>query len=80
MKIFYCFLLSLFFYKGFAQTEQQLITQADKYETALNETAAFESFKQAIKINSRNHYALWKLSELCSRIGKRQPTTKQKQQ
>ncbi len=80
MKFFYCFILSLFFYKGFAQTEQQLIAQADKYEAALNETAAFESFKQAIKINPRNHYALWKLSELCSRIGKRQPTTKQKQQ
>ncbi len=43
MKFFYCFLLSLFSYKGFAQTEQQLIAQADKYEAALNETAAFES-------------------------------------
>ena len=80
MKILLSLLCGLFFYNAIAQSEQQLITQADKYESSLNETAAFETFKQVIKINARNHYALWKLSELCSRIGNRQATTKQKQQ
>ena len=80
MKTIYILILSLVSFTGFAQTEQQLIAQADKHEAALNEGAAFETFKQVLKINPRSHYALWKLSELCSRIGNRQPTTKQKQQ
>ncbi|MEJ7911688.1 MAG: hypothetical protein WKF70_00940 [Chitinophagaceae bacterium] len=63
-----------------AQTENQLIKDADKLEAGLNEPAAFEILKQVLKINPRNHYALWKLSELCSRIGNRQSTIKQKQQ
>ena len=80
MKLAILIFLTFLCLSSFAQTEQQLITQADKYEAALNENAAFETFKQALKVNSRNHYALWKLSELCSRIGNRQATTKQKQQ
>jgi len=75
------FLLSLFLsLASFAQSEQQLIAQADKQEAALNEAGAFETFKQVLKINPKNYYALWKASELCSRLGNRQPTTGQKQQ
>lgn len=80
MKLTSLLLFSFLYISSFAQTEQQLIAQADKYEAALNENAAFETLKQVNKINPRNHYALWKLSELCSRIGHRQATTKQKQQ
>ncbi len=80
MKTTFFFLFSLLSLCVFAQTEQQLIVQADRQEAALNEDAAFESFKQALKINPNNYYALWKTSELCSRLGNRQPTTEQKQQ
>ncbi len=76
-SLLFSLFLSLF---SVAQTEQQLVLQADKYEAALNEMAAFETFKQVIKVNPRHHYALWKASELCSRIGNRQTTTKTKQQ
>lgn len=80
MKPIWLLLFTFFYLHVAAQTEQQLILQADKYEAALNENAAFETFKQVNKINPSNHYALWKLSELCSRIGHRQPTTQQKHQ
>jgi tetratricopeptide (TPR) repeat protein len=62
-----------------AQDEQQLLTQASQQEAALHENAAFETFKQVLRINPRNFTALWKASELCSRIGNRQPTKEKKQ-
>ena len=61
-----------------AQDVNTLIKKADSLETALNETAAFQIFSQVLKIDSRNYYALWKCSELCSRVGNRQPTKEKK--
>jgi tetratricopeptide (TPR) repeat protein len=74
-------LMLLFFctFVGKAQNEQQLIIQANQQEAALNENAAFETLKQVLRINPRNYFALWKLSEFCSRIGNRQPTKDKKQ-
>jgi tetratricopeptide (TPR) repeat protein len=69
--------LSMFSFAAFAQSEQELVKKADAYEAALNENAAFETFKQLIRVNPNHYYAQWKASELCSRIGKRQPTPKQ---
>jgi hypothetical protein len=43
MKIFLITLVSLISLLASAQTEQSLITQAEKYETALNENAAFDT-------------------------------------
>ncbi|MDB5251903.1 MAG: hypothetical protein JWP27_1072 [Flaviaesturariibacter sp.] len=63
----------------FAQSEAEWIKKADAAEAALNESGAFEAFKQAIRINPNNFYAQWKSSELCSRLGKRQPTKDQQQ-
>lgn len=63
----------------YAQSEAELVKKADAYEAALNETAALETFKQVIKTAPKNYYAHWKASELCSRIGKRQPTKPQQQ-
>ncbi len=80
MKHFLLIFFSLAMASAHAQTEQQFILQAERQEAALNELGAFQAFKQALQLNPRNHYALWKLSELCSRIGHRQPTTKQKQE
>jgi tetratricopeptide (TPR) repeat protein len=63
----------------FAQTDKDLVALADRYEASLNENAAFETFKKVVQVNPRNYYAYWKLSELCSRIGNRRPTPKEKQ-
>jgi len=57
-----------------AQDAETLIKEADQLEASLKETAAYDKFKQVLKVSPRNYYALWKCSELCSRIGRRQPT------
>jgi hypothetical protein len=57
-----------------AQDVNTLIKKADSLEAALKESAAYETFKQALKMDARNYYSLWKCSELCSRIGNRQAT------
>jgi tetratricopeptide (TPR) repeat protein len=80
MKFFSLLLFGLLTLTVSAQTEQQLVAKADALEASLNEVGAFETFKQVARINPKNHYALWKLSELCSRIGNRQPTKAAKQQ
>lgn len=76
-----CFTVMLLFCLGLsAQTEQQLVMLAEKQEVSLNENGAFETYKQVLRINPRHYHSLWKLSELCSRIGNRQGTTAKKQQ
>lgn len=55
-----------------AQSERELVETAQRQEAALNEDGAFETLKVAVKVNPSSYSALWKLSELCSRIGKRQ--------
>ena len=54
-----------------AQDVGLLIREADRLESLPNEKAAFAKFKEVLKINPINIYALNKCSELCSRIGKR---------
>mgnify|MGYP001382440571 CR=1 FL=1 len=61
-----------------AQDAVSLIKEADQLEASLKEEEAYDKFKQVLKVDHRNYYALWKCSELCSRIGRRQ-ATKQKQ-
>lgn len=61
-----------------AQTEQVLIAEAIKNETTFNERAALDKLIHVLQLNPHNHYALWKSSELCSRIGSSQPTKDQK--
>lgn len=80
MKTILAFLCSLIFCTAMAQSEQQLVQQAEKQEAALNEQAAFDTYKQVLQKNSKHFAALWRISELCSRIGNRQPTKQQKQQ
>jgi len=65
--------------RGAGQTEAEWVRKADALEAALNETGAFDAFKQVIRLNPNQFYAQWKCSELCSRIGKRQPTKDQQQ-
>ncbi|MBC7889726.1 MAG: hypothetical protein H7Z13_17765 [Ferruginibacter sp.] len=55
-----------------AQDIAAMLREADRLETVPNEKAAFIKFKEVLKIQPINIYALNKCSELCSRIGKRQ--------
>ena len=55
-----------------AQDLAVIIKEADHLEEVPNEKAAFSKFKEALKIQPVNQYALNKCSELCSRLGKRQ--------
>ena len=80
MKAFFLIITSLFVMFGAAQSEKQLVQQAEKQEAALNEQGAFETYKLVLQKNPKNFQALWKASELCSRIGNRQNTKELKHQ
>ncbi len=54
-----------------AQSVSELIMQGDNYEAAMNDMKAVEQYKQAVKIQPANIYAICKVSEICSRIGAR---------
>ena len=55
-----------------AQDINTLIKEGDRLEAIPNEKAAFRKFKEVLKLNATNIYALNKCSELCSRIGQRE--------
>jgi tetratricopeptide (TPR) repeat protein len=72
------FLISLFIYLLTAITAygQQdvaaLVKEGNRLEAVPDEKAAFHKFKEVLKLNATNIYALNKCSELCSRIGQRE--------
>lgn len=77
MKATLVFLFSLLFYFQVAgQDVNLLIKEGDRLEAAPNEKAALAKYKEALKLQPVNLYALNKCSELCSRIGKRQADKK----
>ncbi|MDQ3549996.1 MAG: hypothetical protein M3413_00540 [Bacteroidota bacterium] len=80
MKTIISFFLLLLPYLVLAQSEQQLLNQAAKYEASLNETEAMNAYRQVLKLNTNHYQALWKLSELYSIVGNRRPTNAQQQQ
>ena len=59
-----------------AQDVTALLKEANRLETLPNEKAALAKYKEVLKVQPRNIYALNKSSELCSRIGKRQSPNK----
>ncbi len=59
-----------------AQDIAALIKEGDRLEYVPNEKAALAKFKEVLKVQPVNIYALNKCSELCSRIGKRQTDAK----
>ncbi|MEO5890448.1 MAG: hypothetical protein ABIQ31_09360 [Ferruginibacter sp.] len=59
-----------------AQDISALLKEANRLENVPNEKAAFAKFKEVLKLQPVNTYALNKCSELCSRIGKRQVNIK----
>ena len=54
-----------------------LINEGNKLESVPDEKAAFKKFKEVLKLNATNIYALNKCSELCSRIGQRETVNTQ---
>lgn len=59
---------------AFSQDINALIAEGNRLEFIPDEKAAFKKFKEVLKINATNIYALNKCSELCSRIGQRETT------
>ena len=75
MKFFLLASLSFLISIGcIAQDISAIIKEADRLEAAPNEEAAFLKFKEVLKIQPGNLYALTKCSELCARIGGREKT------
>ena len=69
----------LFYHHVAAQDVTSCISQAGQYETAMNDEQAILKYKEALKIQPNNIYAICKSSELCSRIGARFTNDKAKQ-
>lgn len=61
-----------------AQDVPALLKQANDFETSFQEVNAYDTYKQVLKMDPRNFLALWKSSELCSRIGNRQSSKTKK--
>ena len=56
----------------FSQDVSQLLKEAQRQESLLRENEAFLKYAEVLKFDPGNIVALWKCSELCSRIGARQ--------
>ncbi|MEO8108691.1 MAG: hypothetical protein ABI594_01595 [Ginsengibacter sp.] len=56
---------------SFGQNADEIIRQANQCEAAMNDMQALSKYKEAIKIQPGNIYAICKVSEICSRIGAR---------
>ncbi|MEO5944288.1 MAG: hypothetical protein ABIP30_14675 [Ferruginibacter sp.] len=74
--VFFLLLLTTSFNSVIAQDINTVIRQANYLESIPDEKAAFEKFKDVLKIQPINLYALTKCSELCSRIGNREKDTR----
>lgn len=59
-----------------AQDISVLSREAERLESLPDEKASLAKYKEILKIDPINIYALNKCSELCSRIGQRQPESK----
>ncbi len=60
----------------FAQDVTATTREADRLEAIPDEKAALQKFKEVLKVQPANLYALTKCSELCSRIGGREKENK----
>lgn len=59
-----------------AQDFSAVLKEAFRLENLPNERAALEKFKEALQLHPSDIFVLSKCSELCSRIGKREPDIK----
>jgi len=73
LKFFIAVLISLSAcLMSYGQDVAALIKEGNRLEALPDEKAAFKKFKEVLKLNATNIYALNKCSELCSRIGQRE--------
>ncbi len=73
MKTLLLFIFSSLFILNVSCQDIVILTkEANRLEAVPDEKAAFVKFKEILKLQPTNIYALNKCSELCSRIGKRQ--------
>ena len=73
MKWLFVFPFMFFtFFHAVSQDVNVMIKEGDRLEAIPDEQAAFHKFREVLKVQPLNIYALSKCSELCSRIGKRQ--------
>ena len=73
IKTLLIFFFALYCFTAAAQDIGLLLKEAYRLEAVPDENAAFTKYKQILKLQPTNISALNKCSELCSRIGKRQP-------
>jgi len=59
-------------FTSYGQDVAALIKEGNRLESVPDEKGAFKKFKEVLKLNATNIYALNKCSELCSRIGQRE--------
>ena len=73
---YYIILLFALIFNSNASSQNivSLIKEAEKQESLLNEKGALDKFREALKLQPNHLYILNKCSELCSRVGKSQPT------
>ena len=71
------FLISFLFFGSvlFAQDMNVMLRDAERLENVPDEKAAFHRFKEVLRMQPANVYVLSKCSELCSRIGNREPAS-----
>ena len=73
MKLLLSILFTFFAFSAVnAQDINELINAAKKLEAVPDERASFAKYKEVLRLNSTNIFALNKCSELCSRIGQRE--------
>lgn len=71
-KIFFSVLVFTLPILACAQDIATMLTEADDLEKTLKETESFNKYKEILRIQPLNLKALWKCSELSSRIGNRE--------
>jgi len=74
--LFVLLLLTASLHHTQAQDITALIKEGNRLEAIPDENAAFHKFREVLKHQPLNMYALCRSSELCSRIGKRQTNPK----
>jgi len=67
------FALLFFTISSFAQDVEAMVKEANRLEDLPNEMASFNKLKEVLLLQPNHIYALSKASELCSRIGTREP-------
>lgn len=73
-KLFLFWYSMLMFFSVTGQDVSALLQEARQLETAMQESASFQKYRDVLRIQPAHPEALVKCSELCSRIGKRQST------